>query len=112
MAVGVRVSMRAYPDLQVIIVPVVMDHRYHEPLGARDIDPLGLQTYATLPGRTKAAALFDDQRFQVLDGWFAFVAHRGRRNLRIQSEAACENVDGCFRAGDGIPRKIISTSHA
>jgi len=89
----------------------IMDHGYHEPLGARDVDPLGLQTYATLPGRAKAAALFDDQRFHVLDCWLTFTAYRGRRDLRIQSKAPCENVDGCFRAGDGIPRKI-SISHA
>jgi len=81
-----------------------MNYGYHPLLGARDANPLGLETYATLSRRTKATAFFNNERFQVLYRWLSFDAYRWRRKFRVESKATFEDVDSCFRAGNGIPK--------
>jgi hypothetical protein len=51
----------------IMIIPIVMNYRDHPLLGPRDMDPLGLETYATLSRWTKATAFFDNERFQILN---------------------------------------------
>jgi len=51
-----------FPPLREII-PIVVNYGHHVTLGARDSDPLALDTYPTLSHRTKATAFFDDEWF-------------------------------------------------
>jgi hypothetical protein len=42
-----------------------MNHEPHVPLRAKDIDPIGLWMYVTLPLWTKAIALVEKRKLQV-----------------------------------------------
>jgi hypothetical protein len=81
-----------------------MNYGYHPLFRARDANPLGLETYATLPPWTKAAAVLNNERFQILNSRLSFIAYQQRHEFRVESEATFENVDSCFRAGNGIPK--------
>jgi hypothetical protein len=97
-------SARGRVDSQIMSIPIVMNYRYHPLLRPRDMNPLGLETYATPSRWTKATAFFNNERSQILNRRPSSNAYQRRREFRVESEATFEDVDGCFGARYGIPK--------
>lgn len=81
-------------------LPVIVHDRN---LRVLTINPLDLESYATLTSRAEPTTLLKNEGTKVIYRGCSFVSYFCRSELRAESKSAFEDLSSCLGSGDGVP---------